>query len=342
MLKKIYENIKKFIIENTKELIFCLGLYVFLTYPLPYYILVSGGTIDVSDRVTIEEGYNQEGSFNLAYVNELKGTMPTVLLSYVIPNWTLYEESNYTLDETESIEDINLRSKLELNESLQSSVKVAYEEAGKAFEIKDSSHYIYYVYDFVKKYADIKVGDKIISYDGRKLNDLEAYRSYVNSRNMDDEIELEIERKNKKQKVKLKVYEENKKLYTGIMVITIHSYETEPEVKFNFKTNESGPSGGLTLALAIYNKLTEEDITKGLTIVGTGTISEDGTVGAIGGVEYKLKGAVKEKADIFIVPFGSNYEDAKKLKEKEGYDIDIIEVSTFQEAIQKLKEYEKN
>ena len=60
----------------------------------------------------------------------------------------------------------------------------------------------------------------------------------------------------------------------------------------------------INTALLIYDYLTEEDITKGRTIVGTGTIDENGNVGSIGGVKYKLKGAVKNKAEIFLVPNG--------------------------------------
>lgn len=339
MLKKVYDSIKKYIIENYRELIFLLGFYICMTYPLPYFILVSGGTIDVSDRVEIKEEYEQSGSFNLAYVNELKGTLPTVLLAHIIPNWTLYEESDYGLDETESIEDISMRDQLYLKESLQNSVKIAYESAKKEFKINSTNYYVYYIYDFVKEYSDLKVGDKLISYDGRKINDIEEYRKYTQKKEVGEEIELIVERNQKEKKVKLKVYEEDNNKYTGIMIQKLYSYTTNPEITFKFKANESGASGGLTLALAIYNKLTKEDITKGLKIVGTGTIETDGSVGQIGGVEYKLKGAVKDDADIFIVPSGDNYKDAKKLKDKENYDIELIEVSTFEEALNKLKEY---
>ena len=54
------------------------------------------------------------------------------------------------------------------------------------------------------------------------------------------------------------------------------------------------------LALQIYNKLTKKDITKGRNIVGTGTIDKDGRVGDIGGIKYKLRGAVKKRANILI------------------------------------------
>ena len=341
MLKKIYVKIIDFILENQKEIIFLLGFYILMTYPLPYYILVSGGTIDVSDRVEIVEAYDQEGSFNLAYVNELGGTLPTVLLSYVMPHWTLYEAGVYTFDETETVADISARDQMYLLESLQNSVKMAYEAAGKDFEITNTKYYTYYVYDFVKEYSSLRVGDLIVSYDGKILTDLEEYRAYIQSKDTGDEIEIEVERENKNIKTKLKVYEEDDVKYTGIMIKTLYSYETNPDITFKFKNNESGSSGGLTLALAIYNKLTKEDITKGLKIVGTGTIEADGSVGPIGGVEYKLKGAVKSKADIFIVPNGDNYKAATKLKEKENYDIDIIGVSTFEDALEKLKEYKK-
>ena len=102
--------------------------------------------------------------------------------------------------------------------------------------------------------------------------------------------------------------------------------------------NESGSSGGLIAALTIYNNLVKEDITKGLTIVGTGTIELDGTVGSIGGVEKKLKSAENAKADIFLVPNGENYKEAIKLKKEKNYKIKVVGVSTFDEALKALKE----
>ena len=90
------------------------------------------------------------------------------------------------------------------------------------------------------------------------------------------------------------------------------------------------------MSLAIYNSLVEEDITKGKTVVGTGTIDIDGNVGAIGGVKYKLIGAVKNKADVFLVP-KDNYEEAIEVKNEKGYDITILSVDTLSDAIESLE-----
>ena len=89
------------------------------------------------------------------------------------------------------------------------------------------------------------------------------------------------------------------------------------------------------MALAIYNGLIEKDITGGYRIIGTGTIDKDGNVGAIGGVKYKLLGAAKKKAKVFIVP-KDNYEEAMSIKEKNKLDIAIMRVKTLDDAIEQL------
>ena len=124
----------------------------------------------------------------------------------------------------------------------------------------------------------------------------------------------------------------------GISFMQDFNYETDPKIELKFKSSESGPSGGLMTAISIYDKLVDDDLTKGLKIVGTGTINSDGTVGSIGGVKYKLKGAVRSKADVFIVPNEENYDEVMKIMKKEKYKIKILGVSTFDEAIKKINE----
>ena len=93
------------------------------------------------------------------------------------------------------------------------------------------------------------------------------------------------------------------------------------------------------MTLAIYNAITEYDITKGLMIAGTGTIDSVGNVGEIGGVTYKLAGAEKKGADIFLVP-EANYEEALKYKKEHKFDIELVSISNFDEAIDYLKNKE--
>ena len=108
------------------------------------------------------------------------------------------------------------------------------------------------------------------------------------------------------------------------------------KIKLDFSSKEGGPSGGFMLSLAIYNRLTKEDITKSRKIAGTGTIDKDGNVGEIGGVKYKVMGANSGDADIFFVP-EANYEEAIKYKEEKGFNLNIVKVSTLDDAIDYLR-----
>lgn len=68
-----------------------------------------------------------------------------------------------------------------------------------------------------------------------------------------------------------------------------------------------GPSAGLVLALAVVDRLGPEDLTGGLVVAGSGTVAEDGTVGAVGGLRQKLAAALtaapgRRRADVFLVP----------------------------------------
>lgn len=63
-----------------------------------------------------------------------------------------------------------------------------------------------------------------------------------------------------------------------------------------------GPSAGLFLALGIVDKLSEQDLTGGRTIAGTGAIDADGRVGRIGGLPMKLLAAKRDHATVFVLP----------------------------------------
>lgn len=63
-----------------------------------------------------------------------------------------------------------------------------------------------------------------------------------------------------------------------------------------------GPSAGTMFALAIMDKLTPQDELNGQRVAGTGTISNDGAVGPVGGVPLKMAGARAAGADYFLVP----------------------------------------
>lgn len=335
MFNKIYNKIKEYMKENYKFLIFVVILVLILKTPVNCYITTGGGIFKAKDRIEVENGYEEKGSLNLAYVSQLKGNIITLALSYIIPSYEREDISDYQANENESVEDIDFRSALMLENANNIAIKTAYQKAGKKIEEIKRNNYIIYT---TTKTKDFKVGDELLEIDGNYYKDINEIKEYLTNKTENDIIKVKIKRKGKIIEKEIKPYKENDKLYLGIGIETLYKYKLTPNVKLKFKRKESGPSGGLMTTLEIYNQLVKEDITKGRKIVGTGTIEEDGTIGEIAGIKYKLKGAVKNKADIFLAPAGQNYKEAQAEKKKNKYKIKIIEVKTFDDALKKLSE----
>ena len=331
-MKKIYEKTKKFIKNNIKVIILYAVLIAVFTVPLDYEIYTPGGLIKLSDRLDVE-GYEEKGDFNLTYVGGKKGTIPLLLLSYIIPNWDIVSVDEMRIGE-EEYTDIVKRGQIDLASVNQNSLIVAFEEAGYEYKINKEEIAVYYIFE--EATTDLKVGDIITHINGVKVNSLEELKSKIIEYEVGKEVSFTVLRNDKEEKCSGVIYESEGEKIIGIYLHSILDVETTPKVTFNYKANENGASGGLMSTLQIYNTLINEDITKGDVIAGTGTIELDGTVGEISGIKYKLIGAVKNGADVFIAPT-NNYEEALKVKEENNYDIEIIEATTFKEVVEKLK-----
>ena len=335
MSKKILSNIIEFFQEEYKFLVITILIFATLQFPLNYYVIVGGGVSDVSSRIEVEEKNKSKGSFNISYVTELEGTVSTVLLSYIIPTWDREDANLYKYEETESLEDIEFRSDLELTSASSKATYWAYTLANK--ELKELDSKLFVIANFKEYKTPLKIGDEILSIDNHSYKTVEEYREYLNTKKEKDTVLVKVKRNNQEKEVEATLYSYKERTILGVSLQGYTEYETNPKVEIQFKRSESGPSGGLITTLEIYNQLTKKDLTKGLKIAGTGTIEEDGTIGTIGGVTYKLLGAEKAKADIFLVPSGQNYKDALKYKKSKKLKIKLIEVKSIEDAIEKLE-----
>lgn len=327
------KSIFKFLKENYLFLIIYVVIFLALIVKLPYYIDAPGGLINVADRISIEEGYSSTGSFNLAYVSEYEATLPMLFLSLFKKDWDVYpKKDNSVLD---NYDDVLVRDRLWMKASYANATILAYEQAEKEIKITDRELFVLHIYEEAQ--TDLKLGDELCSVDGIEIHSREDLSNAISKKEVGEEISITVLHDGKEHIRTAKIIEIQGIKIIGIIPYEIRNYEAKPPIKIYYGDSESGPSGGLMVTLAIYNALVEEDITGGKKIVGTGTIDSDGNVGEIGGVEYKLKGAVSKKADIFFVPAGENYEEAMSIKENKKYSITIVPVATFEEALEYLK-----
>ena len=330
MIIKLYEKIKSYIKSNIKFLIILITLMLVCSVKLPFYIDIPGGLLNVSDKVSLTNSNKSSGSFNLAYVSEIRATIPTLLYASINPNWDILKYKD-VISENESIEENEYRNPLDLEEANQNAIIVGFDLAGEYYNISSRVVNVIYIYDEAN--TDLKIGDEIKEINNIKIKDknelLDIIKESIGKitfKVINDDKEYE------RYAYKTNIHGEE---IIGIVVCETKDVETNRNVEFKFKANESGPSGGFMMALSIYNYLTEKDITNGLKIVGTGTIDEDGNVGVIGGIKYKVLGADKNNADLFFAP-ADNYEEAIKTVNNNKLDLKIVKVENIKDAIDYL------
>jgi PDZ domain-containing protein len=181
----------------------------------------------------------------------------------------------------------------------------------------------------------LEPGDVIVSVDGQSVETPCDVGRAVDAVEIGDEISIVVRRDGKTQETTFRTItnpEDPKSAFLGIAMEPIN-YRFDPGVKVEFATGEiAGPSAGLMFSLALYDRLTPEDLTAGRRIAGTGTIRCDGGVGPIGGIEQKVAGAQNKGAEIFLAP-QANFADAKAVAD----DIEVVPISTFDDAVAYLE-----
>lgn len=106
-----------------------------------------------------------------------------------------------------------------------------------------------------------------------------------------------------------------------------------PPMRVTFNLADiGGPSAGLMFSLALIDKLTPGALGGGEFVAGTGTIDNDGKVGPIGGIQYKMIAAREAGAQTFLVPAANCNEARQQIPDG----LQLVRVENLAGAVQAL------
>ena len=223
-----------------------------------------------------------------------------------------------------------------LDESKQTAVAVGLQLAG--YNVKTVGEGIKIVSIVPGSPANklLQPGDVITALNGESTLTVPDLINKVQSQPANSTVELRILRNDRQITMKVPLMPPAKPGDPPRIGITIESAGFKTELPFPVEIIpqkiSGGPSAGLMFTLTVYNMVTPQDLTGGRKIAGTGTISLDGKVGPIGGVEQKVAAAEGAGAEYFLSP-PENYAAAKSV----AHNIKVIKIATAQQAIQFLK-----
>lgn len=311
-------------------------------YYLPFYVSKPGMAKELEPIIEVENGFDEQGSFMLTTVRMGRAN----IYSYAIAKLSKYQEIfpiKAIRNENETDKEYNVRQLHLMATSKLAAIETAYKKAGIPIDYDYNGVFVLNVMPGMPAEGKLEAGDRIFKVDGNEFESSEQFIQYVSGQSVGDEVTFAIDRNEEIQEVKLPLerLKETGKVGVGISLVDDKDIVVDPTVTINSE-DIGGPSAGFMFSLEIYNQLTEEDLTRGYPIAGTGTIDLNGNIGPIGGIEQKIIAADKAGAEIFFAPnekgaSDSNYRAAVKTAKDIKTKMKIIPVDTFDEAISYLK-----
>ena len=181
-------------------------------------------------------------------------------------------------------------------------------------------------------YNKLQPGDLIISINGTDVTTNDEAAELIRKRRPGSTLIFDVLRDRQHKLIKVARGSDEQPSADELSGITIgNGYEYQPRISFDLGEEIGGPSAGLIFSLAIYDKITPGSLIGNRSVAGTGTMSADGTVGPIGGIQEKIGAATSAGATAFLVP-AANCADLAGLHS----DLQLIKVSDLQDAITAL------
>lgn len=330
--------------RRTATLAFAAGVLVVLVavaslLPVPYVVYSPGpmentlGERDGQPVISVDgaETYETEGVLNLTTVGvtpaDAKLDLITALQAWVDPSRAIVPRElvyapGVTSDETRE------RNAWLLERSQETAKVAALRELG--YEVPEAV-----VIDLVMEGSpadgSLEPGDIVEEVDGSAVTEPQDVVDAVRAHEPGEQVEFAIRRDGEPQTLRIttEAAPEDDGGHAMIGAGVGFGYEFPVQIDINIDQRIGGPSAGMIFALAMYDVLTPGALLEGMHVAGTGEISGDGDVGAIGGIQQKIAAAAGDGAELFLAP-AANCDDVVGARNGE---MRVVSVETLNDAV---------
>jgi PDZ domain-containing protein len=302
--------------------------FVAWSYELPYLAYSAGPVADAADSIVAEEVevHPPVGELLMLTIVAQDVNLFDALIAGVDPSIDLIRKERVRRpDETD--EEYRNRVLQQMEDSNFVSIAVALDNLG--YELVPTEVVINEIVSGIPAEEVLQLGDTIFAVDGVEIDAIAEIGPLIEAHEPGDVVELRVQRDGEPLDIEVELAERDDE--PGVPMVGVVLGELiQPPFPLSIEEGDvGGPSAGMMHTLAIIDILTEGELTKGYVIAGTGTVSLDGTVGAIGGIRQKVVAAEAAGASHILVPRG-NYDTALTAPRDR---IEIVPVASIDEAL---------
>jgi len=322
-----------------------------LLLPLPYLVAAPGITVntvgETEEGPVIEiggaESYEHEGSLSMVTVQYAGGPQHRLNFFGVVTAWlspteaVLPEELLFPAGRTP--EEVSERQTVQMNDSQTSATAAAFNELGMEYE---AVPVVNGTVEGMPAHGEVEEGDVILAVDGEAVPTVSGNGSEeavgstavvdrVGDREPGDPVELTLDRDGDTVDVEIPTTEgEDGGAAVGVLISDRMDFPVDVDITIG---DIGGPSAGMMFALGIMDRLSEDGLTGGVDVAGSGTITSDGRVGGISGIPQKMVSAQRAGAEYFFVAADS----CSQVAQSAAYgELEVVRVETLTEAVDAL------
>lgn len=287
-----------------------------------------GGTVPLID-IPAQQTYPTTGSLDMLTVSTLGDPDNRVTLLQVAQAWLDPSQKLVPLDDAfpdglTSKESADIAA-AQMEASQQASVAAALSLAGYDYETTVS---VVAATEGGPSEGKLLAGDVIVAVNKEPTEDPDTLHTLIGINGTEKPLTVSVVREGKPTNVVITpTLAEDGQPVIGVQITETFVFPFDVNVQLS---DVGGPSAGQIFALAIFDKLTPGSLNGGLAVAGTGTITPDGQIGAIGGITQKLYGAQRAGAKIFLAP-SANCKDIAAGSIPEG--LQIFAVDTLSDSL---------
>lgn len=181
-------------------------------------------------------------------------------------------------------------------------------------------------------YQVLDVGDIIETVNGTSVQTSDEVSEIISGLSVGEPVQFSIVRQGASMDVSVTTQASAANRDVPRLGITMdEGYRYTPKLAFAVDQRVQDASAGLMMALAVYTRATDQDLTGGRIIAGTGSIEPTGAVGATSGIEEKMRAAEQRGATVFLVP-ASNCSEAHRV----ATHMELVKVNKLDDAVSSL------
>jgi PDZ domain-containing protein len=304
---------------------------------LPYYAFAPGNVYDTTNLVQVGGGqdtYPTEGHLYFLTVRLPHVTLMEGLGAWADRDQDIIPQRRILGDLTEA--QNRAAQAAAMTGSANDAIAVALDRLGIPRTPSGTGAVITGVVEGAPAAGLVDVADVIVGVDGQPVATMDDAIALIGSQPPGATVTLDVEGfDGVRRDVPVTLASHPEDPNRGFFGVETQSRDFDPGAPFPISIdsgNVGGPSAGLAFTLAIIDVLTEGDLSGGRTVAITGTIDLRGQVGDVGGVAQKSAAAAAAGAEVMLVPTDEAAE-AQRL----GYDLEVIGVSTLDEALAALE-----